>query len=197
MAHLVRLVVLTRAALAVGWLAAALACSAAPRAPADVAFAYFQFLGRDPIRTLPLLTPSFHAQHGLHVVSAAEARAPRGLGERPSDVAESGGDWSLERRQLGWLEVQSREGFRALRDRFQLTLVDAFESGERAFVTLRVQPGRGAAFEQRFTLARDAAWRIDAIEQSGIVADNAFAAFVAHPTEAERQRLERLRASGP
>lgn len=187
-----------RAALAIGALVSALACSGAPRTPTEVALAYFRFLARDPIRTLPLLAPAFHAQHGLHVVSAAEARARREGPELPGERAEPGGDWSLDRRELGWLEVQSRDGFRTLRDRLQVTVVDAAESGPRASVAVRVQPGRGTAFEQRFAMVRDdGAWRIDSIEQSGVASDNAFAAFVAHPTEAERLRLERMRTGGP
>ena len=178
-------------------LAAALACSAPPPSPSDVALAYFRDLGRDPIRTLPLLTRAFHAQHGLHVVSAAEARALR-EGPESAVPPEGGDDWSLDRRVLGWLEVQSRDGFRVLRDRLQVSLVDASASGDRAVVTLRVQPGRGSAFEQRFELARDGGrWRIDGVEQRGVGSDNAVAAFVAHPTEAERRRLEHPGAVDP
>jgi len=181
-----------RAALAALALAAMLACSGAPRTPADVALAYFRFLGRDPIRTLPLVTGAFHGQHGLHVVSASEARALREM-PRPGESAAAAGDWSLDRLQLAWLEVQSRDGFRAVRDGFEVTLLDASERGERASVRVRVQPRRGAAFEQRFELVRDGTWRIDSVEESGVAPDNELAAFVAHPTESERQRLERER----
>jgi hypothetical protein len=148
------------------------------------------------MRTLSLLTQAFHVQHGLHVVSAAEARA---LGEmpRPREPATAAADWSLDRLQMGWLEVQSRDGFRAMRDRLQVTLLDSIERGERASVVVRVQPRRGAAFEQRFELVRDGAWRIDSVEQSGVAPDNELAAFVAHPTEGERQRLERERGGQP
>jgi len=178
----------TLAALA---LAATFACSEPPPTPADVALAYFRFLGRDPIRTLPLVTGAFHTQHGLHVVSAAEARS---LGEpRPGESAAASGEWSLDRLQLAWLEVQSRDGFRALRDHLEVALIDASERGERASVRVRVQPRRGAAFEQRFELVRDGTWRIDSALQSGVTPDNELAAFVAHPTESERQRLERER----
>jgi hypothetical protein len=179
-------------------LAALLACSAPPSSPSDVALAYFRDLGRDPIRTLPLLTRAFHAQHGLHVVSAAEARALREGPESAVPPPEGGGDWSLDRRVLGWLEVQSRDGFRVLRDRLQVSLVDASTSGDHAVVILRIQPGRGSAFEQRFELVRDGGrWRIDGVEQRGMGSDNAFAAFVAHPTEAERRRLEHPGAVDP
>jgi len=186
---------MSRVALALAALAATLACSEAPRTPADVALAYFRFLGRDPIRTLPLVTGAFHVQHGLHAVSASEARALREL-PRPGERAAAAGDWSLDRLQLAWLEVQSRDGFRALRERLEVTLLDVSERGERASVRVRVQPRRGAAFEQRFELVRDGTWRIDSVEQSDVARDNELAAFVAHPTESERLRLERERALG-
>ena len=41
-------------------------CGAAPGSPRDAVDAYFQALARDPLRTLPLLTPAFHRQHGVH-----------------------------------------------------------------------------------------------------------------------------------
>ena len=189
------MVVLIRVALSLAARAAALACAEAPRTATEVALDYFRFLGRDPIRTLPLLTPTFHEQHGLHVVSAGEARASQ-MPERPAPSPEPV-DWSLDRRELGWLEVQSRDGFRTLRDRFQVTLVDSSEGEGRASVAVRVQPGRGPSFEQRFALVKDGVWRIDSVEQSGVAPENAFAAFVAHPTEAERQRLEASRRRTP
>src|SRR5690606_4501880 len=87
-------------------------CVPAPEAasPAAVVDAYFRFLGRDPMRTLPLLADAFHRRHGLGVVTAggAAAAAPA---PPPAPAAVS-----LDRLQLGWLAVQGRDAFRALRD---------------------------------------------------------------------------------
>ena len=179
---------LTRAVLC--GLALLLGCGAAPRAPADAVRDYFRFLARDPIRTLPLLTPAFHVQHGLHAVTNAEASGhPKG---------ETTAAWGLDRLELGWLAVQSREPYRVLSDRLSVTLVDVQQSGDRAVVTARIQAA-GRPFEQRFELVREGPagpWRIDAVEQAGVLPDSRLAAFVAHPTESERRRLEQLSRGG-
>jgi len=178
--------------LALGLALCAAGC-ARPASPTEVVAAYFAALGRDPIRTLPLLTPAFHEQHGLHAVTSAEARAG-GSGEAPR-----AGALAVDRFELGWLAVQSREGFRALRGLLAVTPVRDEITGDRAGVTVLVQAGAGPAFEQRFALAREApgaSWRIDSIEQSGVAPGAELAAFVAHPTEAERQRLERISRAG-
>ena len=179
--------------LALGLALCAAAC-ARPASPAEVVAAYFAALGRDPIRTLPLLTPAFHEQHALHAVTSAEARGG-GRGEPPD-----AGALAVDRFELGWLAVQSREGFRALRDRLGVTPIGDEATGDRAHVSVRIEAGAAPAFEQRFALVRQAPgapWRIDSIEQSGVAPGAELAAFVAHPTEAERVRLERIsRARG-
>lgn len=181
----------------------ALGCrSAEPAPPAAVVDRYFRFLARDPIRTLPLLTPAFHEQHGLHVVTTAEARRWQeelrsGAAPAPPPAAEE--RFAVDRLQLAWLAVQAREPFRALRDRLAWSRLGEGLEGDRAWVRVRVQAGDEPPFEQRFALVRTgpgAAWRIDAVEQGGVARGNRAAAFVAHPSEATRRELEReLRAS--
>jgi hypothetical protein len=182
-------------------LAAGIGCARGGASPAETVDRYFGFLARDPIRTLPLLTPEFHVRHGLHVVTTAEAlryqRGERGAPSTPARDGEPAGDagkaYAQDRLALAWLGVQMREPFRALRDRIVVVPLDVQERGDQASVSVRVQGGATPPFEQRFELVRAAAgspWRIDDIEQRG-VADEAMAlAFVAHPTEATRIRLE-------
>jgi hypothetical protein len=160
------------------------------RTPTATVDAYFRDLARDPIRTLPLLTPGFHQQHGLGVVTAAEAQrlAHREPGPTPGAVDPA----SVDRLQLGWLAVQSRDSFRALRDRFMVTLVTVTEDGASARVVVRVQADGAAPFDQRFELSRsaaDGAWRIESVEQEGVVAASLATAFVAHPSEVTRRQL--------
>ena len=163
------------------------------RTPTATVDAYFRDLARDPIRTLPLLTPTFHRQHGLGVVTATEAQqvARGGAANGAEAVAPAG----LDRLQLGWLAVQSRDSFRALRDRLTVTPGTITEDGANAVVVVRVQAERTASFDQRFELSHataDGAWHIESVEQDGIVAGNRAAAFVAHPSESTRRQLAEL-----
>lgn len=188
-------------------LAAGIGCARGGASPAETVDRYFAFLARDPIRTLPLLTPDFHVHHGLHVVTTAEAlryqRGEKGASSAPTRDAEPASGaakgHAQDRLELAWLGVQMREPFRALRDRISVVPIDVQEQGDRASVTVRVQGGATPPFEQRFDLVRAAAgrrWRIDGVEQRG-VADEALAvAFVAHPTEAARIHLERVLRRG-
>ena len=181
-----------KALIALSLVALAIGCGArggdTPQATVD---AYFRALARDPIRQLPLLTPAFHQQHGIGVVTAAQAQ--RITNRDATETTDAGAAASVDRLQLGWLAIQAREEFRALRDRFGVTPGAATEDGANAVVSVQVQPQGGApAFEQRFTLSRtapDGAWRIDSIEQQGVVAESRATAFVAHPSEAMRRQL--------
>lgn len=180
-----------RARIAVALLALALGCGARggepPQATVD---AYFRALARDPIRQLPLLTPAFHQQHGIGVVTAAQAQ--RIASRDATEAADASAAASVDRLQLGWLAIQAREEFRALRERFEVTPGAVTEDGANAVVSVQVQPQGAPAFEQRFALSRpgpDGAWRIDSVEQRGVVAENLATAFVAHPSEATRRQL--------
>lgn len=180
-----------KALIALALVALAIGCGArggeTPQATVD---AYFRTLARDPIRQLPLLTPAFHQQHGIGVVTATQAQR---LANRDATAAtDAGSAASVDRLQLGWLAVQAREEFRALRERFGVTPGAVTQDGMNAVVTVQVQPQGAPAFEQRFTLSRpapDGAWRIDSVEQQGVVMENRATAFVAHPSEATRRQL--------
>jgi hypothetical protein len=162
------------------------------RTPAATVDAYFAALAHDPIRTLPLLTPAFHQQHGIGVVTAAEAQ--RLAHREPLPAPDPDAEASIDRLQLGWLAVQSRDAFRTLRDRLVVTPGTVAETGASAVVVVHVEADGAAPFDQRFELVRSAAdgsWRIDAVEQRGVVAENRAAAFVAHPNEITRRELAR------
>ena len=160
------------------------------RTPTATVDAYFRDLARDPIRTLPLLTRGFHQQHGLGVVTAAEAqRLARG---GAADAASPIDAAAVDRLQLGWLAVQSRDSFRALRDRFTVTPGAVTKDGASAMVVVRVEADGAAPFDQRFELSRsaaDGAWRIESVEQEGVVPESLATAFVAHPSEVTRLKL--------
>lgn len=151
--------------------------------------AYFRAMGRDPIRTLPLVTPAFHAQHGVHVVTSAEARRSYQHGDTTPVPTDS---LAIDRLELGWLMIQVRPRFARSVAEFGRTISAEETSGDVARVTTRIAPREGSAFEQDFSLVRgaDGTWRIDAIEQRGVDATNGLAAFVAHPTDAARRTLE-------
>lgn len=164
----------------------ALACGAPAEAPRDVALAYFRCLGADPIRTLALVTPAFHERHGLRVATAADARAA--AGDRAA--TEPAAALSIDRHQLGWLAIQSRPELATLVRGLDVVVEEAREDGDSATVRVRVTPREAPPFEQRFALVRGGAtWRIDAIEQRGVAAASATAAFAAWPNEAARRAL--------
>lgn len=175
--------------------ALALACGGRAGDPRAVVEQYFRCLGRDPIRTLPLLAPSFHEEHALHVVTTAEARrnlAGAALPERVPEDADT--TLALDRLELGWLGVQMRTELRDLAARLVVTPIDAGVHGDEATVDVRIQGPEGPPFAQRFTLAREApgaAWRITGVAQRDLVPANLTAAFVAFPNERLRARLQR------
>jgi hypothetical protein len=124
------------------------------------------------MRTLPITTDAFHRGHGLRLAARSGAGADEG--------------------RAAWLAVQSRRELITRARGLRTRIASADESGDTASVRVEVVPDRGARFEQRFALVRDGAagaWRIDAIEQSGVGADNAAAAFVAYPSEVGRRRV--------
>lgn len=144
--------------------------AAAPGTPEAAVGAYLRALGRDPLRTLPLLTAAGHEQHGLGVgAPAAGGDAPE---VRPED------------RLLGWLAVQTGGPVLGLAGRLGFGATAVTAGADRAEVSLEIAGPEGLPFEQRFLLVRagpDAPWRIDRIEQAGVVASNAIAAFAAWP----------------
>jgi hypothetical protein len=147
------------------------ACAGGARTPADVVGAYFRGVGRNPIATLPLTTDAFHERHGLQLAARSGAGA--------------------DEARAAWLAVQSRPELLVMAQQLRTQVASATESGDTAVVLVQVATRAGIAFEQRFALVRDwdGAWRIDAIEQSGVEEDDAIPAFVAYPNEAARRAL--------
>lgn len=173
------------------------ACGTAEHTPAAVVESYFRCLARDPLRTLPLLTPEFHRRHALRVVTQAEAQAwvSRREAASPATPEPAEPELSTDRFQLAWLSLQGRPEFARLARESAHSVLDVRESGDEAEVITRIEPRSAPPFEQRFRLLREAegsAWRIDAVEQSGVESANATAAFVAYPNENARRALEAL-----
>jgi len=173
------------------------ACGPREHEPGAVVEAYFRSLALDPLRTLPLLTPAFHRRHALRVVTQAEAQAWVSRRESASraDSQPAAPELSTDRHQLAWLSIQGRPEFARLARESARSVLDVRESGDHADVITRIEPRNEPPFEQRFRLVRDTtegAWRIDGIEQSGVVGANAAAAFVAYPNESARRALEAL-----
>jgi hypothetical protein len=156
-------------------LALALACGRAPETPQGVVARYFACLGRDPVRSLELLSPAFHAAHGLRLGAGVDPAAAR------DPVAAA---------RVAWLSVQRPAAFQQGALGLAAEIVDVREEDASAEVRARVLPVRGAAFVQRFELSRaDDRWRIDAVVQEQVGPQSRLAAFVAHPTEAGRRAL--------
>jgi hypothetical protein len=167
---------------------------ARPATPGAVVEAYFRAVGRDPLRTLPLLSTAFHEAHGLRVVTTAEAlaTAPHGAPAAPADPEERV-PLAVDRLQLGWLAVQSRPVFAARLATLSVEPLREEAAEATAAVAVRVSPPGAPLFEQHFSLSRGpgGAWRIEGAWQTGVVDGNRLDAFVAHPNEAARRQLER------
>lgn len=167
-----------RALVVVALIAVAIAgCGATPNAPQDVVALYFRSLGRDPVRSAALVTPAFHARHGLRIQSAW------------TDTASAEQPFRLSGAELAWLGVQRRPEYFAYAPQLTVSVGDVqSDDGLHAVVTSRVAGPGAPAFTQRFFLLRkqpDAEWLIDRIEQQDVVPANRTAAFVASPSRAE------------
>jgi hypothetical protein len=161
---------------------------AAAGTPEAVVEAYFRALGRDPLRTLPLLTEAAHRRHGLRLADTAAAEEPVG------DTA------TVERHQVAWLSLQKRASFRALATRLAVTPGGpTVQEGDRVWVSVGVEAPAAPSLVQRFALVRrdpGAPWRIDQVTQEGVVPANGAAAFAAWPHEALRARLASPESDG-
>ncbi len=177
----------------------ALGCATATDTPGGTVKAYFRLVGRDPLRTLALLAPGFHAAHDLHVVTTAEARAfVRGRPRTPAPPVDSAAiQLAPDRLALAWLAIQGRPGYLEHFGALRVEPVDEQIEGDRAQVSVRVEAQGAPPFEQRFSLVRErGVWRIDAVEQSDVTDANRLDAFVAFPNEAARSALERQATPG-
>ncbi len=181
---------------------AALACGAPPRGPVETVERYFDVLARDPMRTLALSSPEFHLSHGL----AAWRREDGSLSDSGSSPEGSQPPLprqvEIEDRRVGWINAQIAPHAVERVGELRVRVTGSEVAGDRARVTAEVRPLRGAAFVQRFELARDAGeagpgapdagrWRIVAIEQEGPVggAWGHLARFAAYPNEALARSL--------
>ena len=155
----------------------------APRTPSR---SIFQTLGRDPIRSAALVTPTFHARHGLRIQSAW------------TDTASLEQPFRLSSAELAWLGVQRRAEYLAYVPKLVVTDIEVRRSdSQQAVVVAQVAAPAVPPFLQRFFLVRsgpDAPWQIDRIEQEGVVPANKTAAFVASPSRADGRRAARQRA---
>jgi hypothetical protein len=159
---------------------------------------YFRWIGRDPARTLELLSPEFHLAHGLRVAAlegflwGGWGFPAAGAASVPAAPVEETREMRVEGAQLAWLMVQRARFLRRIAPTFQIELVEQAEDAANAFIVVRVRSKRFAPFVQRFDLARpdpQDPWRITAIEQRAIDAANAPAAMAAYPSLANLQRI--------
>ncbi len=181
-----------KAALLLVGLALVLACPREPPSAEATVRAYFATLARDPVRNLSLTSPRFQHAHGLRFVTTAEAQR-RLRGERPQEI-ERAEPTSTDGARVAWLMTQMKPEFLRLARGLALETVSVEESQDRALVGVRVSSPGAPAFRQRFRLSRAApadAWRIDGIEQEGLVRANLRAAAVAYPRAAIEERLRR------
>lgn len=170
-----------------------------PQTPAEVVTAYFRALGRDPARSLPLLSPAFHRHHGLRMARFEGwlwgwPSPSAGASESAARASEPGG---VESAAFAWLYVQTHPSFPALASTLRLSDVELLESDQQAHVGVRVRGRGGQEFVQRFTLSRAAprsSWRIDRIDQIDVSPSAHTIAFVAFPHDALIDAL--LRAGG-
>lgn len=179
------MVAVRAAALLLAGVCAALACGG-PQTPADTARAFLERVSRNPVHALPLLADDFHATHALrHSVPGDTGFLSRRPAPLPSDPAARRRE--LAAAQLGWLIAQKGAHVRFL----DLEPIEERVEGDRASVAFRIRFDGAPSLVQRFTLARRDAgspWRIEAIEQEGVVPENLVLAFALSPAHELRLR---------
>jgi Dolichyl-phosphate-mannose-protein mannosyltransferase len=166
---------------------------------------YFTERAHDPIRALRRFTPEAQLAHGLRLVEILGIPAPPPESGLTADEQRS---LELARARVAWLELYNLVRWvQPIAAGFTVQPVDLRERDADADLVVRIAatgttPPRGGelgrwpfpAFAQRFTLQRDdGAWQIAAVEQTGVVDENAVEAFVAQPT---RAGFDRVRALG-
>ncbi len=182
-----------RGARAVLALALLLCCGGAERTPARTVERYLDALASDPVRSLELLTPGFHARHGLRFEEVAEQ--PFGA---PARTPTPGGDaeLELERARLGWLTLLTKRIFAFQLPRLERRVVSEEVRGDAARVLLRIEPlGLDARFELRRSGPAEP-WRVDAVELPPVSDAELVAAFLIAP-DAERSRRLATRRRAP
>lgn len=181
------------AALLLASACAALACGG-PQTPADTARAFLERVSRNPVHALPLLADDFHARHALrHSVPGDTGFLARRPAPLPRDPAARRRE--LEAAQLGWLIAQ--KGRRV--DFLDVALIEERVEGDHASVAFRIRFEGAPSLIQRFALTRRderSRWRIEAIEQEGVVPANLVQAFALSPSHELRRRASAWQEGG-
>jgi hypothetical protein len=181
------------AALLLASACAALACGGA-QTPADTARAFLERVSRNPVHALPLLADDFHASHALrHSVPGDTEFSSRRPAPLPSDPAARRRE--LEAAQLGWLIAQKGRRVHFL----DVAPIEERVEGDRASVAFRIRFEGAPPLVQRFALTRRDArspWRIEAIEQEGVVPANLVQAFALSPSHELRRRANAWQEGG-
>ncbi len=190
----------TRASAALVLVLGALAagCGGAPEEPRRTVERYFASLGRDPIRSVPLMSDTFMERHGMHMTERDLAFAwlkknrMNAPGTGPTLSQEGEAPYTVHDARMAWLALQRRQIFQTVAAGLLVEYLGVAQDGDRAIVTTRVYGEKSPPFVERLTLSRvspSAPWRIDDIEQDGVVEANEMTAFVANPCEALRRQL--------
>jgi hypothetical protein len=191
---------------AVAGVLATLACGRPPATPADVVTAYFRALGRDPARTLDLVSPGFHLRHGLRLAvlegvfwgrwRGSEAPPDLPYADRDPEVEDAAA--ALDGARLAWLFVQRPRFYRETAGRLEWRIRELEVGTDLARVRVHVTGPSASSFVQRFRLQRSGRWRIDEIGTEGVRSENVVDAFVAAPSlellPGLRDALSRTRA---
>lgn len=180
-----------RALLAASLVVTLLACGSPEMTPERTVDLYFTRLGADPIGSLTLLSPAFHARHGLRVRLERDPGTGATQGaEEPGAAAELSGA-EMARAEMAWVAVQKLAPLKHHLPGLQRRQRAAETQDDAARVVVELTPAGGLPpFVQAFELSRkgrDAPWQIDEILQQEVVPSNAAAAFAAAPS-AERWR---------
>jgi hypothetical protein len=180
-----------------------LACGSRSHTPGETVGLYLRWLAQDPIRTLPLLSPGFHAEHGLEFEDFREppagsellARSTRVRIAPPAREGPVDEGLALARARLGWLTALSRPVFRETVPQLSIVYEDEQIQEDRARVGIRVEQESRIPFAVTFHLSREqagTAWRIDGIEVQERPR-RLLAAFLIAPTAERWRRIQAIR----
>lgn len=147
-------------------------CAEEPSTPQATVGQYLKYLGRDPMRVLPLLSDDFHRAHGM--LFANTARLPHGMAKDARiETAVEDSDYDVERHRLGWLMAPAHvDPIRAMMPRLrelQLAWLSSEQQADRAQVALRSWVEGDEPVDVVFRLRREDAsspWRIDGVDKA-------------------------------
>ena len=136
-------------------------------------------------------TPWTGRRDGSRRDRAARRRGPRARNAARSQPIASSWRGSRSRR------APSSRCSRAISERRSPGRTSTATRPRSPFASSRMPPRRSSSASHWCARSPGGAWRIDAIEQSGVAGDSAFDAFVAYPNEAARRSLEAHLAPEP